>query len=67
LSSVLEGKNLQPLDKSGRCDPYVLVSLGKNKKKTKPCKKRTTDAVWNEVMLLYDYNNHVTPSYNYYQ
>jgi Ca2+-dependent lipid-binding protein len=49
---VMEAKDLVPASKSGKhSDPYVVITLGQKKKKTK-VKRKTTVPKWNEVVVL---------------
>lgn len=44
---VVEGKDLPACDSNGKSDPYCIIDLGKQHKKTKVCKK-TLNPKWNE-------------------
>jgi Ca2+-dependent lipid-binding protein len=46
--TVMEGKNLPALDSNGMSDPYVTLSIGKVKQKTK-VKEKTLNPNWTEV------------------
>eukprot|EP01102_Stenamoeba_stenopodia_P005238 TRINITY_DN1578_c0_g1_i1.p1 TRINITY_DN1578_c0_g1~~TRINITY_DN1578_c0_g1_i1.p1 ORF type:complete len:759 (+),score=197.44 TRINITY_DN1578_c0_g1_i1:262-2538(+) len=50
--AVLEGKDLPACDSNGKSDPYCIIDLGKQHKKTKVCKK-TLAPKWNET---FDFN-----------
>ena len=50
--SVIEAKNLIPMDMNGKSDPYVVVKIvGSSSKETKVIKK-TLDPTWNETLTI---------------
>eukprot|EP01114_Cavostelium_apophysatum_P005619 TRINITY_DN1680_c0_g1_i2.p1 TRINITY_DN1680_c0_g1~~TRINITY_DN1680_c0_g1_i2.p1 ORF type:complete len:1023 (-),score=268.98 TRINITY_DN1680_c0_g1_i2:52-3120(-) len=50
--TVIEAKNLVAADKTGTSDPYCVLSLEKQRRKTKFVDK-TLNPVWNETLLFY--------------
>jgi Ca2+-dependent lipid-binding protein len=51
--TVVEAKDLTPMDYIGRSDPYVIINLDKQNEKTNFISD-TLDPVWNEEFVMYD-------------
>ena len=49
--SVLEARDLKPMDSMGRSDPYALISLDEQREKTKFISD-SLDPVWNEDFVM---------------
>ena len=49
--TVSSATNIPKVDATGHSDPYVLVTLGSEKKKTTP-KDNTANPTWNESFFL---------------
>eukprot|EP01130_Rhizamoeba_saxonica_P008423 TRINITY_DN3409_c0_g1_i1.p1 TRINITY_DN3409_c0_g1~~TRINITY_DN3409_c0_g1_i1.p1 ORF type:complete len:500 (-),score=121.85 TRINITY_DN3409_c0_g1_i1:40-1539(-) len=49
--SVLQGKSLRAMDPNGKSDPYCIVKLGEQSKKTR-VKKKTLNPVWNSELSI---------------
>ena len=48
---VVEGRDLMPMDITGKSDPYVVMQLGKETFKTKYI-AQTLNPVWNEIFTF---------------
>eukprot|EP01114_Cavostelium_apophysatum_P020374 TRINITY_DN6807_c0_g1_i2.p1 TRINITY_DN6807_c0_g1~~TRINITY_DN6807_c0_g1_i2.p1 ORF type:complete len:695 (+),score=200.18 TRINITY_DN6807_c0_g1_i2:258-2342(+) len=51
IVEVKEGRDFAVADRTGSSDPYVIVTLGGKKKKTK-VKKKTLNPQWNEAIIF---------------
>ena len=49
--SVLEARDLKPMDAMGRSDPYVILKIDEQKEKTNYIAD-TLDPVWNEDFVM---------------
>jgi Ca2+-dependent lipid-binding protein len=48
---VIEGRDLMPMDYTGKSDPYVVLQLGKENFKTKYI-EQDLNPVWNEIFTF---------------